>query len=242
MRAFNRAISRIVLPGIVAVSPLFCQAPLLRVSAASLTSGGAWQVTVANVYKSPVTAFEMVFVGGGGVLPGQPLARRTEDSIPGPAKSRMGLAPGESRVLTVGNARWQDVTAENTAVIYADGATAGLPAVVTQLISTRQREEADIIEVLPMLTASMRDSSIAQPAKVQALLQTFNQRRLAHTLAAQGGLSHVTDRVCASVVATLRDMKRQTPQQSLWALHEMFSRWLTQLQQVQPQAPPAAGK
>ena len=240
MQLLNRVTKRIALLGLVVASPLFCQAPLLRVSAASLTSGGAWQVTVANVYKSPATAFVMVFDGGGGVLPGRPLARRTEDAIPGPAKSRMGLAPGESRMLTLGNAHWQDVRAENTGVIYADGATAGLPAVIGQLLRTRQREEADIVEVLPMLAASMRDPSIVEPAKVQALLQTFNQRRLAHTLRAQGGSGHVTDRVCGSVVATLRDRKRQTPQQSLWALHQMFGRWLTQLQQSLPQSAPAA--
>lgn len=218
------------------------QAPLLSASRPAETPNG-WQVTLTNRYSVPVTAFVLdARTGAAAEHPGFLLARRIDDGVPGPAQSAIHLGPQQSLNIRLGNdGNWGGAVASAPAVIYADGATAGDPVLITHILLVRQAEATDITRVLPLLEKAGIDPELEQD--LPALITEFENRAATHAAAMRDGvLHHNADRVCLSIVATLtHETNRETPQQAIRALRVMLTRWLNQLKASKPALAPPAG-
>lgn len=206
------------------------QAPLLQVSAPQAGPHG-WQVVVTNNYSARATAF-VIDLDTSSVPhkgPGPP-ARHAEDSIPGPAQSRLGLDPGTSRIIGFGPPKWEDISYTNSAVVYADGATAGDSDLVGHILKLRQFEVADIEGVMPILAAAGANSSL----DVTALITTFSDRKHQHELAFRDGLLPPSDRICGSVLVNLQHPLSPSPAATISGVQSLLVHWLAELDASKP--------
>lgn len=205
---------------------LAAQVPLLKFSAPQAGPHG-WQVTVTNTYTAAATAY-WINLFGEGPPNGLPLAKHWADAVPGPPVDRLSIPAGQSRLLSFGNRRWQDVAYKNVAVIYADGATAGDSVAITRFERIRAAEAADLQSALAILAQAQANGT---PRKV--LAQAFEARATAHAAALRDAQGHVTDRVCKTAASNL-ERADQSRADAFQGLRVVFTRWLDQLQASKP--------
>lgn len=179
------------------------QAPLLELSQPA-RGATAWQVTIRNSYSSDATAFVLSMTSPDHPLRGgAPLARHFEDEIPSPRSSGLGLAAGSSRIMHLGGARLSAVAYTVEAVIYRDGATAGNPEAIRQILRVRQFEMADIAAALPLLARARADTELA--AHLPLLVNEFRARENTHLDQLRSRPLHMVavDPICELVIANL---------------------------------------
>lgn len=208
------------------------QAPLLQVSPAQMGRHG-WEVTITNRYTQPATAFAIQI---GAVTADQHRVRglHWEDAIPGNHPERIVLQPGASRSIHLGSPQWPAPEYTSVAVVYADGATAGDPAVLRHILKVRQAELADLPQAIAILDGANGDAAAVRAS----LLATFEQRETAGKAAVNDGVIAPMDRVCGSVVGTMQNDTNEDPLLQAAALRQEFQRWQQQLASSLPKAQP----
>lgn len=198
------------------------QARLLDVSSPVMSPRG-WAVAVSNTSNQVATAYaiRITAIGGGHTIAGL----HWEDAIPGKVHSPTLLAPGETRTIHLGSRDMNSVSYSNVAVIYADGTTAGEPAVLNHLLAMRRAELTELPEVISILgtfgAASNPDRNL--------LLRQFMERQSEHRAALRDGIIGPVDRVCDSVIETLNQQSNTDARALAIALRANFVRWQAQL-------------
>jgi hypothetical protein len=228
---FSVAFCGALMPALVA------QAPLLQLSAPQSTAMG-WQVTVKNLYNQPATAFVLSMTSPERALPGGlPLARETEDAIPGRGGTQLGIAAGASKTVRLGGRRFTSVAYQIEAVIYADGRSAGQPSVVARLLQVRRAELDDINAVLPALQRAQADPQLA--ADIPGVVQEFRARADAHAKSLSGASGalrlHTGDYVCDLVWTNLnRPTPGVPPSTELAVIESVLTQWRSLLAASKP--------
>lgn len=197
------------------------QAPLLQVSAATEVAHG-WRVLLTNNYTSAVTAYALRTPGG---------AVKWEDSIPGDLGLRPQLSPHGTGSVFVPGGSSNPAIVENTAVIYADGTSAGDPSVVAEFLHIRTLFLAEIPGAIARLEAAAAD-----PGATRSLLVgEFHQQAQSNLPALRNGMAGpVSDRVSDDVAATLADPNNRDLQETAGSLAATLTRWRQQLKQSLP--------
>ncbi|HUX67359.1 MAG TPA: hypothetical protein VMV31_07710 [Terriglobales bacterium] len=204
------------------------QAPVLAVSSA-VTAGLRWGVTVTNTYSAPVTAFaiEAGRKGDYGVIGHRILWR---DLVLSGAKLEIGLPPGASTFVTLGAGGPGGIAVRNTAVIYADGTTAGDPAIIAHFLHARQQFLAELPPTIALLRAASNDPGASRAS----LAGEFEKRQSAGAAAlVDSSGMHSSDGVSLSVLATLKDTS-QSVQSEAYGLVQNFTAWQAKLEASLP--------
>lgn len=189
---------------------------------------------LTNTYAAAVTAYALQLgsslgPGGGGV--------KWVDSIPGDHGLRPPLPPGTSAPVFVPGRGSQPPDLTNTAVIYADGASAGDPAIVARLVKVREFFLAEIPAAIARLRTAAADPSSDRMALVSACRQQAEENLA--TLRA-GSAGPVSDRINENIAATLANPANTEVQATAAALVAALVRWQTQLQNSLPKLKSAA--
>lgn len=205
----------------VAASAAFAQTPLLHVSAATQVAHG-WCVLLTNNYTSAVTAYAVKTSDG---------AIKWDDSIPGDLSLRPPLPPRATASIFVPASPAKAPVVQNTAVIYADGATAGNPAIVAEFLHVR----AFFLAELPQAIARMQ-AVAADPGAVRSdLAGEFRQQAQANLPALRNGTAGpARDRVSDDIAATIEDPRNLDLQATAGSLAVTLARWQRQLEQSLP--------
>ncbi|MGH9480983.1 MAG: hypothetical protein ACRD1L_02725 [Terriglobales bacterium] len=177
------------------LSPLVAQGqltvPLLHVSAVALPQGG-YSIVVRNDYSAPAEDYVIADRyfnpevtrcpsdsqdARGRCVSLMSMRVQIPHSIAPGGPDPLEIAPGESRTLG-GYGKVVDGVLSNTnvAVIYADGAMAGAPSVLDQLVFERKRTLVDLVQDAQILS---RASQVAT-TDWGALAQRFRRRAQVH--------------------------------------------------------------
>lgn len=203
------------------------QTPLLRVSAATEVAHG-WQVTLTNDYKSAVTAYALTTSGG---------ATKWADSIPGDLGLRPSLPPQSTASIFVPGNLASAPVVRNTAVIYADGATAGDPVVIAEFLHIR----AFFLAEIPAAIARMQAVAADPGATRSTLVAEFRQQAQANLPALHNGVAGpISDHVSQDIAETLADPANRSLQGAAGSLAATLTRWRHQLEQSLPRLKLAA--
>jgi len=212
------------------------QTPLLQVSNPQ-AAGSSWQVVVTNPYSEAATAFVLSMTSPDRPLPnGFPLARHFEDSVPGSGGRPLGIAAGGTKTIALGGVRFTNVKYRIDAVIYADGSSAGDPALVNHILQVRRAGLGDIGMALAALARAQTDPSLA--GDLPAMVEKFREQAKTHAsqMSAGGEHLHTGDYVCELV---WRNLDRPSPRVSLSNEVSALSSVLTKWQQILEQSKPS---
>lgn len=219
----------------LALSACVGQTPLLQVSNPQ-AAGPSWQVVVTNPYSEAATAFVLSMTSPDRPLPnGFPLTRHFEDSVPGSGGRPLGIAAGGTKTIALGGVRFKNVVYRIEAVIYADGSSAGDPALVNHILQVRRAALADIGAALSALGKAQTDPSLKDD--VPGIVDRFREQARAHAnqLSSGGQHLHTGDYVCELV---WRNLDRPSPRASLGgevaALSSVLTKWQQMLEQSKP--------
>ena len=213
------------------------QAPRLAISSPTLvshqTAHGAthlWQVLLTNHARSAVTAYAITYDGG---LPqqGGHGGLRWDDSVPGSAGLHPALPPGGTAPIFLPARGATPPVVENTAVIYADGTTAGDPAVLAHFLKVRAVYLAELPQTISRLQAIAADPG----ADRAAVLAHFQQQETAEKQSMQDTvLGPRLPRVAGTVVVNLNHSPGSSVQSVASTVSRMLQKLLVQLQQSRP--------
>lgn len=183
--------------------------------------GHLWKVLLTNNYHAVVTAYAIRYNGGltghGGV--------RWDDALPG-GTLVPALPPGQTASITLPEMGVAPPDVENTAVIYADGATAGEPTVVSHFLMVRSVFLAELPPTIARLNAMAADPGADRNLAIAYFQhREENERRLMSDAVAGPRLT----RVAGAVVANLTHNTRNSVPEIAGALARLLTQWRGQL-------------
>lgn len=199
------------------------QAPVLSLSE-PMAAGAYWGVTLTNNYSAAVTAYAVEMGTPGVNARGHRIAWR--DAVSSEADLHLGLGPGQTVFLRLGKGV-PPVPAQihNTAVIYADGTTAGSAPMVQHFLRTRQQ----FLSELPGAIQILRGAGSDPGTSASLLSAEFQRRRATAEAAMNDGVLHESDGVSGSVIATLQNHPGQNVQATASAIARRFTLWQAKL-------------